>query len=163
MSHEASRFRVLVVCTGNTCRSPLAEAALRSSVGPDERRIEVLSAGTGARDGEPASAESVELARRAGLDVSGHRSRRLDRELANSADLVLVMERSHIVSVRAMGVDPGRIHVLSEWPRPGEPDLPVSDPFGGSLEAYEECWSRIRRHIERATPAIQEAVRARSV
>ena len=162
MSHDASRFRVLLVCTGNTCRSPLAEAALRAGLGAGLDRIEVVSAGTAAGDGDPASAESVLVARHAGLDLSAHRSRRLDRTLAQSADLVLVMESSHRGSVLAMGVDPGRIQVLSEWPEPGEPELPVSDPFGGSREAYEECWSRIRRHIERVMPAIQEAVRARS-
>jgi hypothetical protein len=52
--------------------------------------------------------------------------------------------------------------VLSEWPEPGEPGLPLSDPFGGSSEAYEECWRRIIHHVDRVVPQIREASRARS-
>jgi protein-tyrosine-phosphatase len=52
--------------------------------------------------------------------------------------------------------------VISEWPAPGDAELPVSDPFGASIEAYEECWRRIRRHIDRIIPHVREALRARS-
>jgi len=78
------------------------------------------------------------------------------------SDLLLVMERTHLASVRALDADPSRTHVLSEWPAPGEPDLPISDPFGASIEAYEECWRRIARHVARAVPQIRDACRARS-
>jgi protein-tyrosine-phosphatase len=73
------------------------------------------------------------------------------------------MEHSHLDAVKQLGADPGRTFVLSEWPEPGEPELVVSDPYGGSIEAYEECWRRIRRHVLRATPRVIEAARARSV
>jgi protein-tyrosine-phosphatase len=52
--------------------------------------------------------------------------------------------------------------VISEWPTPGEPDLPLSDPYGGSAEAYEECWQRVTRHVDRVAPHIRETSRARS-
>jgi protein-tyrosine-phosphatase len=79
----------------------------------------------------------------------------------NESDLVLVMEREHLAAAAALGADPERCHVLSEWPDGGEPGLAISDPYGGSLEAYEECWRRIWCHIERVVPQVREALRAR--
>jgi protein-tyrosine phosphatase len=155
-------LRVLIVCTGNTCRSPLAAVALIDELGPDGERVEVSSAGTAAWEGQPASTTTIELAALDGFDLLPHRSRRVTPALARGADLILVMEREHARAVQALGADPERTHVVSEWPDPGEPALAVSDPFGASREAYEECWRRIRRHVERIVPSIREALRARS-
>jgi protein-tyrosine-phosphatase len=75
---------------------------------------------------------------------------------------VLVMDRAHLTAVRSLGADPARTHVLSEWPEPGDASLPISDPFGASREAYEECWRRIEHHVARVVPQVREASRARS-
>ena len=163
MTARESGFRVLFVCTGNTCRSPLAAGALLHELGPDAPSVGVASAGTATREGDPASERAVAIARRDGIELGGHRSRRATPELVRGADLVLVMEGPHLAAVRALGADPQRTHLLSEWPVPGEPELVISDPFGGSDEAYEECWRRIRRHIRRVAPHIAEAARARSL
>ena len=141
----------------------MAAGALARELGRDLGLVEVTSAGTGAREGEPASEYSVEVAAREGVDLAAHRSRRATATLVKQADLVLVMERSHLEAVMKLGANPGRTFILSEWPGPGEPGLGVSDPFGGSIEAYEECWRRIRRHVLRAAPRVLEAARARSV
>jgi protein-tyrosine phosphatase len=162
MTGPNSHYRVLFVCTGNTCRSPMAAVALLHALGPDAERVEVVSAGTAAWEGQPATGPSIEIADANGADLRGHRSRRLSPDLVRSADLVLVMERAHLAAVRSLGADPTRSHVLSEWPAPGVPELPVSDPFGASREAYEECWRRITHHVERVVPHIREASRARS-
>jgi len=162
MSSREPVLRVLIVCTGNTCRSPLAVVALLDELGPDRGRVEVSSAGTAAWEGQPASATTMELATQEGFDLASHRSRRVTPVLAHAADLVLVMEREHARAVQALGADPDRTHVMSEWPDPGEPGLPVSDPCGASREAYEECWRRIRRHVQRIVPHVREALRARS-
>ncbi len=140
----------------------MAAAALRAALGAEAARVEVDSAGTAAWEGQPATRSAVEVAARAGIDLDQHRSRRATPDLVRSADWVLVMERAHLASVRALGAEPDRCHVLSEWPDPGEPELPVVDPFGGSLEAYEECWRRIRRHAERAAGQLIESLRSRS-
>jgi protein-tyrosine phosphatase len=154
-------FRLVLLCTGNTCRSPLAAAVFREELGPDANRVELVSAGTAAWDGQPASAGASEAAARAGLDLAGHRSRRAAADLLRDADLVLVMEREQQRAAEVLGADPRRTHVLSEWPEPGEPALAVSDPFGGSLEAYEECLRRIRRHVRRIVPHVRGALRPR--
>jgi len=155
-------FRVLLVCTGNTCRSPMAAGALRRLLEADGGRILVESAGTAAWDDQPATEASIRVAASAGVDLTGHRSRRLTPTIVRGADMVLVMERGHLAAVRALGGDPERSHVLSEWPGPGEPGLEISDPFGASSEAYEECWRRIQHHLDRVVPYIREASGARS-
>ena len=162
MASPEPAVRVLFVCTGNTCRSPLAAAALIAELGADADRVEVRSAGTSAWEGQPASDGTRDVAAREGIDLSSHRSRRATAPLVRAADFVFVMEPLHRIAVEALGAPRERVHVLSEWPEPGEPGLPVSDPFGASREAYEECWRRIRTHLRRITPAVREALRARN-
>jgi len=140
----------------------MAAGALRRLLAADGGRIAVESAGTAAWDDQPATETAVRVAAQAGVDLSGHRSRRLTPAMVRGADMVLVMERGHLAAVRALGADPERSHVLSEWPGPGEPGLEISDPFGASSEAYEECWRRIQHHLERVVPFIREASGARS-
>jgi protein-tyrosine-phosphatase len=161
MTSRDVAFRLVLLCTGNTCRSPLAAAVFREELGPDAEQVEVLSAGMAAADGQPASAGAAAAAARAGLDLTAHRSQRPSAGLLSGADLILVMEPEHARAAEALGADPRRTHVLSEWPGPGEPALAVSDPFGGSLEAYEECLGRIRRHVRRIVPQVREALRSR--
>ncbi len=162
MASSDPLVRVLFVCTGNTCRSPLAAAALSAELGDDAARVEIASAGTSAMDGQPASAGTRDVAAREGIDLSSHRSRRTTAALVRAADFVFVMEPAHRAALEALGAPGERVHVLSEWPQPGEPGLPVSDPFGASREAYEECWRRIRRHVRRVAPAVRETLKART-
>jgi protein-tyrosine-phosphatase len=162
MSRSEPAFRVLLVCTGNTCRSPMAAAALQLELGADGERVEVRSGGTAAREGEGAAALAIRVAGESGADLSGHRARRVTAEMLRSSDLVLAMEPEHLRWALNAGADPRKTHVLSDWPAPGEPELEISDPYGASIEAYEECWRRIRRHLERVVPQIREVLRARS-
>jgi protein-tyrosine-phosphatase len=163
MSSRPSAFRILFVCTGNTCRSPLAVAALRAELGPDADLVELESAGTAATPGQPASEGSLRVAAAEGFDLSAHRSHALSPERARSADLVFVMSAAHRAAVEAMGVAREQVHLVSEWPEPGEPELPVFDPFGASYEAYEECWRRLRRHARRIASSVRQAIRERRV
>ena len=99
----SARPSVLVVCTGNICRSPLGEAALRARL---EGAV-VTSAGTDARDGGPATEGSRIAGVERGLDIAPHRSRRLTVGMVEDADLVIAMERSHRDAVTEIG----RAHV----------------------------------------------------
>ncbi len=93
-------MHVLFVCSGNTCRSPLAEAAFRRLLAAAGRTdIAVGSAGTGAYDGAPASEGAYLVALEAGLDLSGHRARLLTREMVAQADLILTMAKGHLARV----------------------------------------------------------------
>jgi len=138
-------MRILLVCSGNTCRSPMAEALLRRALaesGPEG--IAVASAGTGALTGSPASEGAYLVALEAGLDLSGHRARLLSRDLVDGADLILAMSAGHLRRVEALG-GAGKATLLADFA--GEAgDIP--DPFGGDVAEYRETLRHLDRLVE---------------
>lgn len=130
--------RVVLVCTGNTCRSPLAEALLRQALA--ERGVadlEVLSAGTGAWEGAPASEGAYLVGLESGLDLSSHRARLVTSQLVAASDLILTMARHHRARVLELGGD-DRVHLLGEYAGRSGAAAEVADPFGADLEVYRE-------------------------
>ena len=164
MSGPEPLFRVLFVCTGNTCRSPLAAAALQRALGPAGRRIELASAGTAAFPGAPASVGARAAARAAGLDLDEHRSRRLDARLLARADLVLLLDPGDLEFVRALEPDAvSRTFSLPDFGLARPTGDRVADPYGGSPEAYADCLRQIESHVERVKPYLIDQVREREV
>lgn len=133
---------ILVVCTANICRSPMAEGllahALSGQSGP-LRFVRVISAGIAARAGEPVSANSVTALKKVGLDISGHRAQPLTQEMLDGAVAVFGMTRSHcqVIELQASPV-PERLHLFRDF-MPEGASREIADPFGGALKHYEQC------------------------
>jgi protein-tyrosine phosphatase len=134
-------MNVLLVCTGNTCRSPMA-AVILESLGA-ERDVRVRSAGTGAASGAPAADEAQRVAGRHGLSLERHRSALLDPALLAWADHVLVMEAYHRRVVDHMGAAE-KVTLLSEYGGDGQD---IADPIGEPEETYERVFDALRSYL----------------
>jgi protein-tyrosine phosphatase len=142
-------MKILFVCSGNTCRSPLAEGIARREV--VERAlndVDVSSAGTGAVDGSPASDGALLVALERRIDLSGHRSQLLTRELVADADVILAMGTSHLGRIAELGGE-GKSHLLTSYAAGGIGSRSISDPFGGPLDTYRETFADLEREIRR--------------
>ncbi|MEO5579900.1 MAG: low molecular weight protein arginine phosphatase, partial [Gemmatimonadaceae bacterium] len=134
-------------CTGNTCRSPLAEAIVKRMVSDAGRTdIEVASAGVQAWNGSPASDEALLVGLERNLDLSDHRSRLLTPEIAGASDLILTMSESHVAHVKKLNPH-ARVHLLAGFASADGKDRTIQDPFGGDLAAYRETADELEREL----------------
>ncbi|MFR0689854.1 low molecular weight protein-tyrosine-phosphatase [Enterobacterales bacterium AE_CKDN230030158-1A_HGKHYDSX7] len=134
--------RILIVCIGNICRSPIAEHLLRESLqGTD---IAVASAGLNALVGHPIDSTALAILRRHGHHPQPHRARQLTPELVHEANLVLVMEQSHIQSVIRLAPEArGKTFLLGKWLT----DQEVPDPYRKGPEAFERAYTLIESAV----------------
>jgi len=134
--------RVLFVCTGNTCRSALAEGLARARLGP-EAGVIFESAGLYALDGAPATPHSLVVATEEGVDLVAHRARQITAEMIERADRVYVMTRVQLDGLARLGAGVGERAALLD---PSGEDIP--DPYGGDLDAYRRVRDRVVAAIE---------------
>ena len=160
-------MNVLFVCTGNTCRSPMAEELADDAAGRSThlKDMNFKSAGTFACEGAPASPEAIEVMEELGHDLNKHEARQFDKELAAWADIILAMEARHIEEMEAMAPEQeDKMHTLLGYAAgvegyPGEIAYDVMDPYREPVEEYRLARDQIADAVNRALKRIEEEQR----
>lgn len=127
---------ILFVCTGNTCRSPMAEGIFNAMRLPG---YSATSAGISALHGDGATYEALSVCKENGIDLSTHRATPLTEELCNKADRIVCMTNGHASVLESAGINRSKISVLSGG---------ISDPFGRGIDVYSRCFNEIKDGIK---------------
>ena len=145
------KINILFLCTGNTCRSPIAKVLFEDMLSRSElrHRVRVKSAGTMDAGSGPASPLAVEVCREHGLDLSSHSSKTVTDKLIADSDLIIVMQASHHDYLSRSGsVNPNKIRLLSEFATGEGKSRDIEDPFGGTKEQYQLAFIKIKNSLE---------------
>ena len=141
---------ILIVCVGNICRSPAAEALLAHKL--ENKRLTISSAGIGALVGNPMDKNAHEVLQDHGLAHTAHRARQVDSDMLHRADLILAMEQSHIQHIRQIAPEVhGKTFLMGKW----LDDMEIPDPFRQSKPAFEHVHSLLTQSVESWLPYLK--------
>lgn len=143
---------ILFVCTGNTCRSSMAEAIFRDLIKEigEDGNTKILSAGTWAVVGQKASKNAIEVLKEMKIDLDNHISRPLTKEMVEEADLVLTMTRSHKEQIlQLLPSAKEKVYTLKEFYNEDNNDWDICDPYGQDMEVYKKCAYEIEEALKR--------------
>lgn len=144
-------MNILFVCTGNTCRSPMAAVLMNKIAIEKKLDVRIDSAGIFAVDGDAASTEAVNVMKEYGIDLSAHRAKKITLELIDESDLILTMTYGQ----KTMLGQNQKVYTLSEY---AGFDYDISDPYGGSEEAYRAAAEQIYKAEKKAADRIEKNV-----
>ncbi len=151
-------MKIVFVCTGNTCRSPMAEGFLKDILnrkGKNSKDYSIISLGMSTLDDLDASENSILAMAEYDVDIKKHKSRRITLELIEDADLILTMGRSHKEVILAqLPHFKEKVFTLKEFLK--EKDFDIADPYGGNLEMYKNTAKEIHDLIEKLFEKIIE-------
>ena len=133
-------MHITFICTGNTCRSPMAEGIARRMIRENcpDSGITVASAGLATYNGAPASQHAIDVCGEIGIDLTNHRSQRLNPEIAEKTDRFAVMTESHRRILLQCGIPDDKIAVLGD----------ISDPYGGDEDEYRACRDQLLHEVD---------------
>ncbi len=153
---DSKTFHVLFVCTGNLCRSPMAEGILRHLLKEkNENLIEARSAGLFTVEDRAPEPFAVEVCLEKGIDISSHRAVLLTSELVEWADVILVMERSHLYYIQNVIPQAKRkTFLLRGFGNPSSREEEIEDPIGQDIEAYQTCYETLEGEIQKTLSKI---------
>jgi len=160
-------YRVCFVCTGNICRSPMAESVFRARVAEAglDGRVEVDSAGTGGwHEGDGADPRTVSVLEESGYET-GHRARRFEPSWFARLDLVIALDSGHLKALRRLAPtqeDVAKVRLLRSYDPAAGDDLDVPDPYYGGLDGFEECLGMVEAASEGLLAAVREHVEGRA-
>ncbi len=150
---------VLFVCTGNTCRSSMAEWLFKDMIKDIDnlKNINVKSAGVFALSGECASNQAITAMHNQGIDMTEHSSSRLTKGLVDEADLILTMTMNHKYAILNMAPSASdKVYTLKEYAYGSDTSsLDITDPYGMSVERYEQCLVEIKEALKNIINAIK--------
>lgn len=158
---------ILLVCTGNTCRSIMAEELMDDAIGRSSAlrgRINVDSAGTFACEGQEPTEKAEIALEQMGIEMGKHKAKQVSEELVDWADLILVMEAAHVEQMEAMFPgDGGKVSTLLGYANgvygfPGDLGYDVADPYGEPLEEYVECAVQLKCIIDKIVEKLEENI-----